>query len=82
MKQEELSALSDEELLERAKKMKSASIINAVLIGFMIGIVIYSLVKNTFGFLMLIPLYLAFRVFHNPQKDKALKEVLKARNLS
>jgi hypothetical protein len=33
MKREELLQLSDQELLEKAKKMKSASIIHAVLIG-------------------------------------------------
>ena len=41
MTQKELSELTDEELLAEAKKMKSASIINATLIGAMIGIIIY-----------------------------------------
>ena len=40
MEQKELSEFSDQELLEEAKKMKSTSIINALFIGFMIGIII------------------------------------------
>jgi len=81
MKQKELSELTDQELLEEAKKMKSASIINATLIGVMIGIVIYSAVKNSIGFFTLIPLYFAFKVFRNPEKHKALEKLLKERNL-
>ena len=81
MKQEELSELTDQELLDEAKKMKSASIINAVLIGFIIGIVIYSIVKNSVGFFILIPLFFAFKVFHKPKKNKELKKLLKERNL-
>jgi F0F1-type ATP synthase assembly protein I len=62
MTQEELSNLTDEELLSEAKKMKSTSIINAFLIGFMIGIIIYSIVKSSLGFFTLIPLIFAFKV--------------------
>jgi len=82
MKQEELSELTDQELLDEAKKMKSASILHAVLIGFMIGIVIYSIWVNSIGLFTLIPLYFIFKVFHNPKKDKALKKLLKERNLN
>jgi hypothetical protein len=42
MTPENLNTLTDQELLVRAKKMKSTSIINAVLFGVMIGIAIYS----------------------------------------
>jgi hypothetical protein len=84
MKQEELSELTDIELLVEAKKMKSAEIMSATLIGFMIGIIIFSIWKNTIGLFTLIPLYFIFRVFHNPknnEKNKALKGVLKERGL-
>ncbi len=37
-------------------------IVNAFLIGFLIGIVIYSVAANTFGFLMLIPLYMIYKL--------------------
>lgn len=84
MQEKELSALTDEELLAEAKKMKSTAVLNAVLIGFMIGIVIYSVAKNSVGFFTLIPLFFIFKVFNNPesnQKNTALKKLLKERNL-
>jgi len=81
MTQEELSKLTDEELLAKAKKMKSASITSAILIGFMIGIVIYSVAKNTVGLLTLIPLFIAYKIVGNSKNDAALKQLLKERNL-
>lgn len=81
MPQEDLSALTNEELLEKAKKMKSTTIINALLIGFMVGIIIYSAVKNTLGFFTLIPLYFVYKLANNSKHDKALKRLLKERKL-
>ena len=81
MKQKELSELTDQELLDKAKKMKSDSMISAILIGVMIGVVIWSVVKNTVGFFTLIPLFFAYKLIQNSSNDKALKEVLKERNL-
>jgi F0F1-type ATP synthase assembly protein I len=81
MTQEELSNLTDEELLSEAKKMKSTSIINAFLIGFMIGIIVYSIVKSSLGFFTLIPLIFAFKVFNSSKNNKALKKLLKERDL-
>lgn len=83
MKQKELPALTDQELLEEAKKLKSFSITNAFLIGFLAGIVIFSVIKSTFGFLMLIPLYFIHKMINDPKarRSKALNELLKERNL-
>lgn len=81
MKEKELSVLTDQELLEKAKKLKSNAIINAALIGFLIGIVIFGIVKNGFGFFALIPLYLVYKIVNNT-KDKDLKKVLKDRSLN
>ena len=81
MKQKELSELTDQELLEEAKKMKSASITNAVFIGMMIGIVIFSIVKNSIGFFTLIPLLFAYKAFDKSKNNKALEKILKERNL-
>jgi len=83
MENAELSQLTDQELLDEAKKMKSFSITNAFLIGFFIGIVLYSVIKSNFGFLMLIPLYFAHKMINAP-KNKKIKELellLKERNL-
>jgi hypothetical protein len=82
MEQKELTELTDQELLQEAKKRRSASIINAVLIGFFIGIVFYSVMKSTVGFLTLIPLFFAYKLINNSKYDnKELEELLKARGL-
>jgi len=82
MKQRNPSELTDQELLHEAKKMKSTSIINAVLIGFMMGVVFYSVVKNSFGFLTLIPLFLAYKLINKSKhNNRELKNLLKERNL-
>ena len=62
MAQEELT---EEELLKEKKKLKNAKIINALLIGFLVGIVIWSVVKNTWGFLTLIPLFFIYKLVNN-----------------
>ncbi len=81
MSQKELSELTDQELLDEAKKMKSNSIFYSLFIGFLIGIVIYSIVVNSWGFFTLIPLFLAYKFIKNPNDNKALEKLLKERNL-
>ncbi|RYM32526.1 FUSC family protein [Brumimicrobium glaciale] len=58
MKQEEIIDLKVE------KKRKSTSIINAVFIGAMIGIVIFSIFKSSISIVSLIPLYFIYRAFN------------------
>ncbi|WKL46138.1 FUSC family protein [Flavobacterium pectinovorum] len=82
MDKKPLSDLTDQELLQEAKKRKSASITNAFLIGFLIGVVFYSVVKNTWGFLTLIPLFLAYKLINNSKYEKEeLENFLKERGL-
>lgn len=82
MKEKKLSELTDQELLQEAKKMKSTSITNAILIGFFIGIVFYSILKNSLGFLTLIPLFFAYKLINNSKyNNKELENLLKERNL-
>jgi len=81
MKQIELSQLTDHELLPEAKKMKKNAWLSAGLIGFMAGIIIYSLVANSIGFFTLIPLYFIYRMTKGPNNQQELKGLLKERNL-
>ena len=82
MTQKNLSDLTDQELLEEAKKMKATNLINAFLIGLFIGIVIYAVAKNNLGFFGLIPVLFAFRIFNKPSKNNdELEKLLKDRNL-
>ena len=83
MENKELSELTDQELLQEAKKLRSFSVTNGLLIGFLIGIVVYSIIKHSFGLLMLIPLYFIYKMINDP-KNKRVKELetlLKDRNL-
>ena len=82
MTERKLSELTDEELLQEAKKMKSNSIMNAVLIGFLAGIIIYSVLKNTLGLVTLIPLFFAYKLVNKSNQNKQeLESLLKERNL-
>ena len=81
MLQKEIFQLTDQELLDKAKKMKSSPMLNALVIGCMIGVIVYSVVKNTYGFLTLVPLYFIYQLVKNSKNNKALEEELKARNL-
>ena len=81
MNQKELSELTDQELLDKAKKMKSNSIFYSLFIGFLIGIIIYSIVVNSWGFFTLIPLFFIYKLVNNSNNNKALEKLLKERNL-
>lgn len=82
MELKNLSELTDEQLLLEAKKVKSTAIIDAVFIGFLVGVVFYSVISKSFGFLMLLPIYLAYKLITKPKYKKGeLEAVLRERNL-
>lgn len=77
-----LSELTDQELLQVAKQRKSTTLTNAVLIGFLAGIIIFSVIKSSLGFLTLIPLFLIYKLVNKSNYDnKELENVLKERKL-
>jgi hypothetical protein len=81
MKQNKLAELTDEELLQEAKRTKPTKIYDAIIIGFLIGIAIYSSVKNGFGLLTFLPLVYLPIAGKNKMKNKGLEKLLKERNL-
>ncbi len=83
MTNKDLSELTDEELLDEAKKMRSFSITNALIIGILAGVIFYSIVKNSWGMLTLIPLYFVYKMINDPKnkRSKDLEELIKGRNL-
>lgn len=81
MEEKNFAGLTDDELKLESKKLRSRSVLNAFIIGFMIGIIIWSILKSTLGLLTLIPLYFIYKLANNSKNDKALKEVLKERGL-
>ena len=82
MTSKELSQLTDEELIEEGKKLKKAKIMNAFIIGFMAAVIIYSVMKNTWGLVTLVPLFIIYKLVNNSKKDKELEDLLKERNLN
>ena len=81
--EKELFNLTDQELLDEIKKLKSFSITNAFIVGFLIGILVYSFVKSSWGLLTLIPLFLIYKMVNNPKniRLKALEKLARERNL-
>lgn len=76
-----LAELTDQELLEKAKKMKSTKLYDAVIFGFLVGIAIYSSVKNGFGLLTFLPLAYLPIAGKNNAKNKELGSLLRERGL-
>ncbi|HPF64660.1 hypothetical protein [Lentimicrobium sp.] len=81
MKQKEVSELTDQELIEEEKKIKPSPIVDAFFIGFLVGVIIYSLLVNSWGFLTLIPLFIIYRLLKKSKRYEMLKNELKRRNL-
>ena len=81
MKPKKLAELTDEELLLKAKKIKPTSLYDAVIFGFLIGVAIYSSVKNGFGLLTFLPLVYLPIAAKNKTKNKELEKLLKERGL-
>ncbi len=65
----EIENLEEEgkEQMGETKKTKSNPMINALLIGVMIGIIIFSIVKSTLGLFTLIPLYFIYKLVNKPK---------------
>lgn len=83
MKDRELNELTDQELLERKKQQKSNKLINAVLVGFCAGVLIYGIVNKgitIFTFMLLVMGAWAFMRWK--KNDEALDDELKSRNLN
>ena len=76
-----MTELTDQELLEKKKKVKSSQMISALLIGALIGIAIYSTVKNGLGFFTFFPIFFVFLLVKNSPDLKTIEKEVKSRNL-
>lgn len=81
MEQKKLAELTDEELSEQAKKNKSYKIYDAVIFGFLIGVAIYSTVKNGLGLLSFLPLVYLPIAAKNRKRRMEIDELMKERKL-
>lgn len=83
MKERDLTELTEQELLSEEKKLKSFPVINAFLIGFLVGIILVSIYYNAYGIALLIPLFLIYKFINDPKNKrvKELEKILKERSL-
>lgn len=81
MNQKNTAELTNEELLQEAKRMKATKLYDPVIFGVLIGIAIYSTVKNGLGLLTFLPMVYLPIAAKNKLKIKELAKLLKERNL-
>lgn len=81
MESNNYSKLSDQELLEEQKKLKSAKLINGFLIGIFIGVAIYSAATKGIGFFTFFPLFFIYLLINSRKKSKKIDNELNKRNL-
>ena len=74
MKDKNLANLSEQELMQKLKKIKSNKIIDSAFIGLTVGISIYGAVKNGLGFFTFFPLILAYMFVRNSANNKLLEK--------
>ncbi|MGG5210611.1 FUSC family protein [Chryseobacterium sp. MIQD13] len=80
--EKELNELTDQELLEKRKKSKSEEIINAVILGVLIGIAIYGTIKYGLGLFTFLPVLFALYAANKWKKNsQTLEKELHSRNL-
>jgi hypothetical protein len=82
MEEKELTKLSDEDLLKYAKTIKNTKLFDSMAIGLLVGISIYSSVKNGFGLLTFLPLVYLPIAKRNNSKRQNVEKFLKERNLN
>ncbi|GEJ43532.1 hypothetical protein [Chryseobacterium sp. ON_d1] len=77
-----LSELTDQELFEKKKTLEANVIVNAIMVGLLAGIGIYSTITKGIGLMTFLPWILALWTVSNWNKNrKALKRELGVRNL-
>ncbi|NVM64857.1 hypothetical protein FHW88_003146 [Mucilaginibacter sp. SG538B] len=81
MKQKELAELTNDELLQDARKIKSGKLMDAVIFGFLIGVSVYSVVRNGFGLLTFLPLVYIPIAARNRVRNKEIERLVTERGL-
>ncbi|CAM3283201.1 FUSC family protein [Flavobacterium longum] len=85
MLENELRRLTDAELLRKRKAIKNGKLVNAVIVGFTVGIFVYSAANNGFGLFTFFPLAIGYLLVRNSKHEKTLEaeieKELKSRNI-
>jgi hypothetical protein len=82
MADNDIKELNDEALLKQAEKMKSTKLYDSTIIGFLVGVAIYSTFANGFGLLTFLPLVYLPIAGKNQKKRSDLKNQLADRGLT
>ena len=77
----DFSALSDQELKDELKKIKPSPLFDAFFIGFLVGIIVYSVAVNTWGLVTIIPLWIIYVFLKKSKRYEAMQNELKKRGL-
>lgn len=78
----ELAQLPDDELIRVVEQNKPSPLVDAFLIGFLVGILIYSAAATAWGLVSLIPLFMIYLFLKKPKRYAALQKELQRRNLA
>ncbi len=81
MNQQELTQLSDDELLVELKKITPSPLFDAFFIGLLIGIVAFGVAANAWGFSLIVPLFLIYLFLKKSKRYEALKKEIESRKL-
>lgn len=73
MENKDYTKYSDMELLEENKKLKSFSITNGFLVGFLVAIIFYSIYHKSYSIFLLIQLYVIFKLLINSRNNKIIE---------
>lgn len=77
--QKDYAKLTLEELLSEEKKIKRNEAFAAGFIGFLVGIMVYGVARNGFGFLYIaIPLAMIVLIYRNSQRQKQALQQIRA----
>ena len=77
----DLSLLSDKELIDEFNKHKPSPLFDAFFIGFLAGVIIFGVAVTSFGFFLLVPLFLIYLFLKKASRHEALRIEMKKRNL-
>lgn len=81
MNKQALAVLSDEALLHEANKKKSTDFFDALIFGILIGIAVFSSIKNGVGLFTFLPLAYIPIAARNKAKYKEIEKLLVKRRL-
>ncbi|WP_426480154.1 hypothetical protein [Chryseobacterium sp. R2ACT005] len=80
--EKDLSQLTNQELIGKKRAIETRNTVNAVILGVLAGIAIYSTITHGLGLMTFLPIIFAFFVANSWNKDKkALKKEIEFRNL-